>query len=97
MRHQRYNPEFEFVEKPLDFNKHTEKGLLRYCLGATMYMPGNKEFGPKILSNALPGLTSLVFCFEDACSEEDVPAAEANTLKVLEAVGNALENGEIAS
>jgi len=96
MRHHQYNPSFEFVEKPSDFNKHTEKSLLQYCLGATMYMPGNKDFAPKILSNAMPGLTSVVFCFEDACSEEDVPAAEENTLKLLETVGNALDEGTLS-
>ncbi len=95
MIHHKYNPNFTFVEKPLDFNKYTEKSLLQYCLGATMYMPGNKDFAPKILSNAMPGLTSLVFCFEDACSEEDVPAAEENTLNVLETLSRALDDGAI--
>ncbi len=97
MRHHRYNPGFTFVENPLDFNKHTEKTLLRYCLGATMYMPGNKAFAPKILSHALPGLTSIVFCSEDACAEDDVPAAEANTLTILDTVRSALDEGAIAS
>jgi citrate lyase beta subunit len=36
-----------------------------------------------------------VFCFEDACSEEDVPAAEENTLKLLQTVSNALDQGTI--
>ena len=95
MIHHKYNPSYKFVEKPLDFNKYTAKSLLQYCLGATMYMPGKKDFAPKILSNAMPGLTSIVFCFEDACSEEDVPAAEANTLKMLETVSIALDEGTI--
>lgn len=95
MKHHRYNPDFTFVEKPLDFSKYTEKRLLQYCLGATMYMPGTKDFAPKILSNAIPGLTSLVFCFEDACAEEDVPAAEENTLNVLETLSLALDEGTI--
>lgn len=95
MIHHKYNPTFKFVEKPLDFNKYTEKRLLQYCLGATMYMPGMKDFAPKILSNAIPGLTSVVFCFEDACPEENVPVAEENTLKLLETVSTALDEGTI--
>ncbi len=95
MIHHRYNLNFKFVEKPINFNKYTEKSLLQYCPGATMYMPGMKEFAPKILSDAMPGLTSIVFCFEDACSEEDVPAAEENTLKLLQTVSNALDQGTI--
>ena len=76
MRHHKYNPNFEFVIKPEDFNKYTDKELLQYCLGATMYMPGTKDFSQKILQHAMPGLTSMVFCFEDACPEGRVEEAE---------------------
>ena len=44
MRHQRYNRSFQFVKEPMDFNKYTPRDVLQYCLGATMYMPGNKDF-----------------------------------------------------
>lgn len=60
-----------------------------------MYMPGTKDFAPKILSREMPGLTSMVLCFEDACPEEDVPAAENNTLKLLDRLFTALENGDL--
>jgi citrate lyase beta subunit len=96
MRHHKYNPSFKFVKEPVEFNKYTERELLRYCLGATMYMPGTKDFTSKILSKAMPGLTSMVLCFEDACPEADVPLAEENTLKLLDTVSTALETGEIS-
>ncbi len=95
MKHHQYNPSFKFIEEPVEFNKYTDRELLRYCLGATMYMPGTKDFAPKILEHAMPGLTSMVLCFEDACPENDVPAAEDNTLKLLETVSSALEAGDI--
>lgn len=95
MRHHKYNPSFKFVKEPIEFNKYTDRELLRYCLGATMYMPGTKDFTKKLLSKAMPGLTSMVLCFEDACPESDVPAAEENTLKLLHTVSTALEHGEI--
>ena len=76
MRHHLYNPDFKFVVEPEVFDKYTDRELLQYCLGATMYMPGTKDFAPKVLSCAMPGLTSFVLCFEDACPEADVPAAE---------------------
>jgi len=60
-----------------------------------MYMPGTKDFTKKLLSKGMPGLTSMVLCFEDACPEADVPAAEENTLKLLHTVSTALEHGEI--
>lgn len=54
-----------------------------------MYMPGIKDFTMKILNKEMLGLTSMVFCFEDACSEELVPAAEQNVLHVLDALSTA--------
>lgn len=95
MKHHKYNPEFKFVLAPMDFNKYTEKDILRYCLGATMYMPGTKDFTSKIMSSAMPGLTSMVMCFEDACPSEDVERAEENVLKMLETLSRALVNEDI--
>lgn len=96
MRHHRYNPDFRFVVEPEEFNKHSYKELLQYCLGATMYMPGTKDFSSKILNKELPGLTSMVFCFEDACPEELVPEAERNVLHLLDTLSTALDSGELA-
>ena len=95
MKHHSYNKDFQFVVNPIEFNKYTKRELLQYCLGATMYMPGTKDFADKILNNAIPGLTSMVLCFEDACPEELVPQAEDNTLALLEKVSSALDEGTI--
>lgn len=95
MRHQRYNPDFKFVKLPENFNKYTDRELLQYCLGATMYMPGTKDFLPKILNCAMPGLTTIVFCFEDACAESEVPVAEENVLRTLDAISTAIDNGTL--
>ncbi len=95
MRHHLYNPEFRFVKEPEHFNKHTERELLQYCLGATMYVPGTKDFTPKILSGVMPGLTTVVLCLEDACPEDQVEAAEANIHRLLDTVTEAVEDGTI--
>ena len=97
MRHHLYNPDFQFVVEPENFDKYTERELLQYCLGATMYMPGTKDFAPKILNRAMPGLTTIVLCFEDACPEDKVPEAEENVHKLLDTVTTAVETGELAS
>lgn len=60
-----------------------------------MYMPGYKGFAPKILSNAMPGLTSMVLCFEDACPEEKVPDAMENVHKLLATVTEAVDHGRL--
>lgn len=96
MKHHQYNPYYKFVIPPVDFNKHTERSLLQYCLGATMYMPGTKDFARSIIEKKYPGLTSMVMCFEDACKEADVPAAEQNCLRVLETLRHRVNDGVLA-
>ena len=93
MRHHQYNPEYQFIKEPVDFNKYTDRSLLQYCLGATMYMPGTKDFAQAVIDKKYPGLTSMVMCFEDACPEEDVPAAELNSIHVLDTLRDAEEKG----
>lgn len=58
-----------------------------------MYMPGHKDFAQAILDKKYPGLTSMVLCFEDACKEEDVPAAEQNSIRLLDAINHAIDAG----
>lgn len=96
MKHHEYNPCFQFVKKPESFNKYSDRDFLQYCLGATMYMPGTKDFLPKILNRSMPGLTTMVFCFEDACAEQDVPMAEENVLRTLEAISTAVDEGRLS-
>ena len=95
MRHHLYNPDFKFVKEPEEFNKYTDRSILQFCLGATMYMPGHKDFIDAILTHKYPGLTSMVMCFEDACKLEDVPRAEENSLHTLEVLSTKLDAGEI--
>lgn len=95
MVHHQYNPNYQFVKAPVDFNKYTDRELLQYCLGATMYMPGTKDFAQAVIDKKYPGLTSMVMCFEDACKLEDVPAAELNSIHVLNTLADAVDNGTL--
>lgn len=95
MKHHQYNPNYNFVKAPIDFNKYTDRELLQYCLGATMYMPGTKDFAQAVIDRKYPGLTSMVMCFEDACKEEDVPAAEINCIYVLDTLADCVDNGTL--
>lgn len=94
MKHHQYNPNFKFVVAPEDFNKYTDREVLQYCLGATMYMPGHKDFAQAIIDKKYPGLTSMVMCFEDACKEEDVPRAEINSIELLDTLNVKIDSGE---
>lgn len=95
MRHHMYNPDFKFVVEPEHFDKYTDRELLQYCLGATMYMPGFKDFTPKILEHTMPGLATMVLCFEDACPEEKVSEAMENVHHLLATVTEAVDKGTL--
>lgn len=95
MRHLKGATGFEFVKEPENFNKYTDKEFLQYCPGATMYMPAVKDFTQKILTGAMPDLTTIVMCFEDACPEDRVPEAELNVLHMLETLSDAVDAGTL--
>ena len=71
----------QFSEKPVNFNRLSEKSLLQYCLGATLYMPGTMRIVHKLLQKELPGVTAIALCFEDAIAEGDLPDAEKMSSK----------------
>jgi len=96
MRHNQLNPPFAFHKEPADFSKATEKSLLQYCLGATLYMPGTREIINKVIDQQVPELTSMVMCLEDAVSEEELSDAETNVIKHLQTIYDAIGAGKIS-
>ena len=94
MRHHNYNPDFNFVKAPVEFNKYTDRDTLQYCLGATLYMPGTKDIRDKVLHRQLD-VTSLVMCCEDAIKEEDLPIAEQNILDHMDFFADKIAAGEL--
>lgn len=94
MKFHKYNQDFNFVKAPIDFNKYTERDILQYCLGSTLYMPGTKDIKEKVINKDLD-VTSFVMCCEDAIKEEDLPAAEQNILDTLDFLADKIEDGSI--
>lgn len=95
MKHHGYNKNFEFIIEPTEFNKYTDKELLQYCLGATLYMPSKKDIVNKIINKEIEGLTTMVMCFEDAIREEDLVQAQNNVIDILDTLSDCLENGTL--
>ena len=95
MRHNQYEKKFDFVKEPELFTKDTEKDLLSFCLGGTLYMPATREFYRNVTDKRIPGLTSMVMCFEDAIDESKVPEAEDNAVKNLKEIKDGMESGTI--
>ncbi|MGI6736216.1 MAG: HpcH/HpaI aldolase/citrate lyase family protein [Anaerovoracaceae bacterium] len=93
MKHNQYDFEYTFVKDPVPFTRDTERDQLRYCLGATLYMPATRAFSENFLSKRIPGLTSIVVCFEDSIAESMVAGAEKNALAQLQILRQELERG----
>lgn len=95
MRHHNYNPNFNFVKAPVEFNKYTDRDTLQYCLGATLYMPGTKDIRDKVLHRQFE-VTSLVMCCEDAIKEEDLSVAEQNILDHMDFFADKIAAGDLS-
>ena len=95
MKFHRYNPDFNFVKARMEFNKYTERNILQYCLGSTLYMPGTKDIRDKVVNKQLD-VTSFVMCCEDAIKEEDLPLAEQNILDTMDYFADQIECGNIS-
>jgi citrate lyase beta subunit len=66
-----------FYKKSQDFDKYSNRELLAYGLGATLYMPATRpNIHQDILLKKHEGLTSLVIDLEDAVGDHEVGGAE---------------------
>ena len=95
MKHNQHNANFRFQLEPVEFSKTSNKELLQYCLGGTLYMPATRSIVDKLLAQKLPELTSMVMCFEDAIRAEELGMAEANVLSHLSRLAQAMAQEEI--
>jgi citrate lyase beta subunit len=81
-----YENELEtlFFQKPKEFNKYSDRELLSYGLGATLYMPATRpNIHQDLLSKKHEGLTSLVIDLEDAVGDMEVDKAEKRLVEEL--------------
>lgn len=85
-----------FVNPPIDFNKNSSKDILKFALGATMYLPGTKDIFDAVVQKKWPELTSMVMCFEDAIAEKDLDLAEKNVALFLKKISQAIKDKVIS-
>lgn len=95
MRHFDFIKDDVFVHKPVNFNKKTTWDLLKFALGATMYMPGTRNIYDAIIYKKWLELTSMVMCFEDAIPAEHLEQAEENVLTFLTKIASAVETKQV--
>ncbi|PLS03524.1 HpcH/HpaI aldolase/citrate lyase family protein [Neobacillus cucumis] len=73
-----------FFQRPGTFTKYTNRELLSYGLGATLYMPATRpNIHQEILSKKHEGLTSLVIDLEDAVGDNELHLAEHSLVREM--------------
>lgn len=99
MRHYMHLPENNldkiFYIKPSDFDIITKKSDLRYCLGATLYLPATKYIAPYLLEKRYTHLTSYAMCFENLIHEKNISIAEKTVLNTLRTLKMAEDENRI--
>lgn len=84
-----------FYKEPVVFNKYSDKDILKYAVGANLYMNGEKDFYEKIINGDFDELGAISICFEDATRDSEVKAAEDNVVKMLDKLKIYSENIEV--
>jgi citrate lyase beta subunit len=73
-----------FHLRPQSFGAHDDPAILALGLGATLYLPATRPaLADDLARQRALGATSVVVCLEDAISDGDVPAAQANAIAQL--------------
>ena len=96
MRHNAATSPDIFFRRPQSFSRHSERDLLRYCLGGTLYMPSTRAVMGKIVAGELTDVLSMVMCFEDAIRAEDLSSGEDNVIEQLGWLASRVEAGDLA-
>lgn len=95
-----YENELEalFFQKPNEFNKYSDRELLSYGLGATLYMPATRpNIHQDLLSKKHEGLTSLVIDLEDAVSDNETENAEVLLVQELQKLYSVISKNYVTS
>jgi len=82
-----------FYKQPESFTKYSDKEVLSYMIGATLYMPATKEsIAQDVITKKFQELVSMVIDLEDAIGDNQLDEAEALLVKHLETIYFALAN-----
>ncbi len=95
MKHLRSVSSEKFHKEPMNFNKYSNKDLLKYSIGSNLYMNALMDIYNKIKLRKIKDITTITICFEDSIKESDVDKGEINVLTSLDALNKDLERGEI--
>lgn len=86
-----------FYKEPVEFNKNSNKDILKYAVGANLYMNGEKNFYEKIINGEFNELGAISICFEDATRDGEVEDAENNVVNMLDNLVKYISNIEVTN
>lgn len=95
MRHLKDISNEIFLKEPMNFNKYTNKDLLKYAVGSNLYMNALMDIYSKIKLEKIKDTCTITICFEDSIKESDVDAGEMNVLSTLERLNKDLKDNEL--
>lgn len=72
-----------FFKFPSEVDKYTDREILKYALGANLYMNGLKDFYNSIISGRFNDISCISICFEDATKDSELGICEDNVLEML--------------
>lgn len=77
--------ELKFYKEPQTFDKYSDTEILKYALGANMYMPATQQtIFQKLLDNRFHNIGAITLCMEDSIDESQLKEAQLCTLNLLE-------------
>lgn len=86
-----------FYEAPCSFTKYTEKQLLRYCLGAALYMPATRaKIADEVIQRKHTALTTIILDLEDALGDDEVEQGLWQLRATINELQEALASGVLS-
>lgn len=72
-----------FYKLGVEFNKYTNREILKYAIGANLYVNIDRDISEKIIFSELNGAGSITICFEDAIRNKDVDSYENKAIDMF--------------
>lgn len=83
-----------FHKSPKEFNNKSEISILRYCIGALLYIPAiNKKMLKSFVNNQIKELTAVSICLEDAVGKNGEAEGIENMTEAFKELRNNIKSG----
>lgn len=77
--------ELKFYKEPNSFSKYSDKNILKYAIGANLYMPAiQQSIFNKLLDNEFHNIGAITLCMEDSIDDTQIEEAQFCVLALLE-------------